>query len=297
MGSQKTQHKAKEQGVQPKPSADVQKAQDLLHCAQTYYEAKKIDLALEASKKSMAQKNLNMGLKLKIANLIGLCYRHQSCHREVYLQLKKWIKYTKQYSSESFSFEIYCNYIEALMALDLKKEALEHFEDYALFLRKRKDDVVWAESYLIVRHLRYIFAKKYESPKEAWNILLSIRALAVFVGDKAMAHSMKEEMKLYDFEQGQVSHFQDWVYLKEDKLALFEGEKRLVRLDKNLGAQKAIELLLPSPIKTETFFKAVTKTSYNHALHEKTLLQILSKIRSTLSPSSVAIQGEYVGLI
>lgn len=267
--------------------------------AQASFQKGEINLALEWGRKALQQKKLHLGLKLKVIDLIGLCYRHSYSDKEVYLHLSKSIKYLERYPSEPFAFSIYSNYLEALIALGFQREACEEFEDAPKYLKKMasKDELLWLKHYLIIRKLRYLFAKKYETAAEAWIIIEAINEMAHFTNDSQMIAFAQEELKLYNFDEGKVSYFQDWIYLQEDRLALFTKEKKISRLATNKTIQNIIGLLLRGPIKTKEFFKIVTKETYIHELHHRSLARILSKVRESLADNCIIIHNGQIALL
>ena len=267
--------------------------------AQTSFHKGKIDLALEWGRKALQQKKLHLGLKLKVIDLIGLCYRHSYSDKEVYLHLGKSIKYLERYPSEPFAFSIYTNYLESLIVLGFQREAYEEFDNAPKYLKKMaaKDDLRWLKHYLIIRKLRYLFAKKYEAATEAWIIIEAINEMAHFTNDPQMIAFAQEELKLYNFDEGKVNYFQDWVYLQEDRLALFAKENRVSRLATNKTIQNIINLLLRGPIRTKEFFKIVTKETYIHELHHRSLARILSKVREGLADNCIIIHNGQVALL
>lgn len=268
-----------------------------LECARLYYRQGNIKQALEWGHRTLAQKKLDLNIKLQVTDLIACCYRHSYSDKEVYLCLQKSMKYLERFPSEPFAFSIYSNYLEALIALGFKQEAIQEFENYPRYLKGIKDHITWLKHYLIIKKLQYNFAKKYKNYENAWYIIEAINEIGQFIDDLKMIEFAERELQYYDCEDGQVTHFEGWVYLQQDHLALFMDEKRVVRLTNNRTIKNIIDLLILGPMKIQEFFKTVTKTTYDHKIHEKYLYQILSKTRQALSNSSVVIYEDHIALL
>ena len=264
--------------------------------AQKSYEDGRIDAAIEQADKALTEKNLKHSQKVEIAAFLGQCYLKSSSYRDIYLNLRQKIKYIKRLPSAPASFSLYRTYLEALIVLDLKKEAEEELERWPLFFKKVKDDVQWAKRYLAIKKLKYLFAQKYEDKKRSCFILEAIYELAKFVDHPEEMEFAQRKLDDETIEASQVNYFSDWVYLKEDQLALFPKTKKISNLKQNGPIQNIVHLLLPGPLQTEEFFKAVTNKTYEDERHQKYLEQILNKSRVMLSENSIHVQGGSIAL-
>ena len=277
--------------------SSVGKAISQLKCAQVYYAKGDIKSALKWGHWALSQRKLGMNIRLRIIDLLGQCYHRSHSPKEVYLCLQKSIKYLNRFPSEPFAFSIYSHYLDALIDLDFKQEALEEFEHYPIYIKRIKDDASWLKRYLIIKKLQYKFAKKYATPEDVWPIIEAINEIAQFIDDQSMIEFAEKELKLYHFEETQVNLFEGWIYLQQDRLALFTKGKRVAKLYKNKAIKNILDLLILGPKTTKEFFKIVTKTTYNHELHEKYLYHILSKVRQVLSDRSVIVKEGEIALM
>ena len=262
------------------------------HC-----QAGESDLALAWGRKMLTQKSMKLDSKLQIIDIIALCHRHQGSDKDVYLQLKNSIKYLDRFATRPFSFSIYCNYIEALINLGFEGEAQKRLlHGPTRYLKRAKEDFAWAQTYLTIRRLQYLFAKKYQTKEKAWTILEAIHELSQFTEDSKMEAFARQELDLCHFSESQVIYFQKWTYLKQDGLALFPQEKRVVRLTENEAVKNIVELLATEPMQLHQFFKTVTRKTYNPQLHKRPLSNILSKIQKTLSDDSLVLHEGSIAL-
>ena len=270
------------------------KAMQRLH---HYYHIGDTHLALEWGRKTLAQKNIELELKLQMVDLMALCHRRLNSDKDVYFQLETSIKYLDRFATKPLSFSIYCNYVEALINLGFEQEAKKQLLHNPIrYLKRAKKDLTWAQTYLVIRRLQYLFAKKYKTIEKKWIILEAVCELSKFIGDKEVLDFAEQELKLYHFEEGQVVYFQKWIYLRQDGIALFPQEKRVSCLTENEAVKNAIELLVANPMQIHQFFKAVTHKTYNPKLHKRALSNILSKIKKTLSSDSLILYEKSIAL-
>ena len=267
--------------------------------AQNHVQAQEYKPALQWGHKALALKNIGLEQKLQTIDFIALCYRQLQLDKKVYLQLKNSIKYLDRFVAKPFSFSMYCNYIEALINLGLEQEAQKRLlYGPERYLKRAKKDLHWAQAYLTIKRLQYLFDKKYESEKKAWATIEAIDELSQLTDDSEMMDFAKQELALYPYyEEGQVFYFQEWTYLKEDGLALFPREKRVVKLHENEAVRNIVEILMPEPMQLARFFKAVTSKTYNPSIHKRPLTNILTTIQRTLSPDSLVLHEESIGLV
>ena len=262
-------------------------------------EQKEIEIAIKNKKESLLKKNITISEKLQIIDSIACSYRQLNSNRDVYLTLKSSIKYLCRYSSKTFSFSIYCHYLEAIISLGFYKEAQEQLEQYSKYLKKIKDDLSWIQHYLIVKKLQYTLHSKMNSQKKAWSSLEAIHEIALFLDDQDSIKFSQSELKnlqRVDSLESQVSYFQNWTYLKDDSLALFNQAKKISKLYKNKSIKKIINKLLSGPMNINEFFAMITNKRYNHNLHKKNLEKIIGSIQKVLSNKSIAIHQDNIVL-
>lgn len=240
--------------------------------------------------------------KLELVNIVGLCHRHLGSDRDVYLALKQSIKYLHRYPNKPFTFGIYCNYLEAIINLGFCQESAEQLEHYFKYLKHIKDDFLWIQQYIKIKRLQYLLHKKMDRREEAWISLEAFHEIALFLNDQKNIELAQAELKKVEKSQGienfesQVSHFQDWVYLKEDSLAIFGKEKKISKVYQNEPIARIIDKLLAGPLKINEFFIMATNENYNDSLHRKSLEKIIDKIRKVLSDNSIAIHQDNITL-
>ncbi len=284
--------------IEPPTTATSQdKAIFELECAEIFLEQKHFQLAFEHGKRALAQKKLDLSLKLQIKDLVGICVRHLQSDREVFLFLQKSIKYLNRFPSEDFAFSIYINYLQALVSLGLKKEAKDQFETLPKYLKKIKEDLPWIKRYAQVKKLKYLFAKNNDDNLEAARIAESLLEISRFINDNELENFCEKELKNYKIEESQVFEFQTWQYLRQEKIALFPKLGKVARIANNDNMIKIIDLLIPSSLPTSEFFKRITNKTYDVESHEKFLNQILSKVEKTLAPGCINHEQDKVYLL
>lgn len=262
----------------------IEKAIFELECGEIFYDQNNFELSLEHAQKALAQKKLDLSTKLQISDLVGRCHRQLGSDRDVYLSLQRFIKYLNRFPSEGFAFSIYSNYLQSLVELGFEKEAREEFENRPKYFKKIKNDLIWIERYAMIRKLKYLFFKKYESNDQAWKTLESLIEIGEFLNDSHLSDFASKELEAYkyDDDESQVFYFTDWVYLRFDEIALFKKDQRISHLGKNDNIKKIIELLSTGSQPVDEFFKAIVNKTYDHDAHEKFLEQILTKVNRAL---------------